>query len=244
MTSLDRGLSVLDRFRERPDWGVSELARATGMDKAAVHRTLQVLKRHGWVRQDPATRRYAIGPAAAALAGRGLPRATLVAAARPVLEDLVARFGETAVLLTRADLAAQVELVVQPEREMRVVSQVGRHIPLHCGAGGKALLSAAEDHALDRLAAAGPAFTARTITGAAALRREVAAIRRRGWSLEDGEYSEDVRGVGVPVADAFGAVVAAIALRAPAARLADGALPEVAAALGAAARRLGRALAA
>ena len=61
--SLERGLGILASFTSaQPLLGVSELARAVGLSRSTTHRYMATLTRLGYLQQDPATRRYRLGP--------------------------------------------------------------------------------------------------------------------------------------------------------------------------------------
>ena len=59
---LDKALRVLSLFtREHPEWGVTSVARQVAMSKSTVHRILRVLEQHGFLTQNPDTRRFRLG---------------------------------------------------------------------------------------------------------------------------------------------------------------------------------------
>jgi DNA-binding IclR family transcriptional regulator len=97
--------------------------------------------------------------------------------------------------------------------------QPGRQLPLHAGASQKALLAFMPADDIDRvLAERLERFCTSTITSPAALRRELAAIRARGWAGSYEETNVGVWGVAVPVMSASD-VVCAVGIAGPSARL-------------------------
>jgi IclR family acetate operon transcriptional repressor len=64
-------------------------------------------------------------------------------------------------------------------------------------------------------------LTKNTITGAAALRKELNSIRRRGYSIDEQEAIEGVRCLAVPIISPEGDLLAAMALQGPAVRMTD-----------------------
>ena len=63
MQTIEKGLSLLQLFSEqRPEMGLTEMARYSGFDKATTRRFLLALKKHGFVEQNAVTRAYRLGP--------------------------------------------------------------------------------------------------------------------------------------------------------------------------------------
>ncbi len=150
--------------------------------------------------QNLASRLYSLGPALRDIASLRHSRAEVLQAAEPILDKLVQRFNETVLLSSRHDLFHVVELIRECTREVRVVSQVGRRIPLYCGAAGKTWLAFDHPSLLDRLLQTDlTAYTANTI--------------------ENEEYSVGVRGIGAPAWNRVGCITGTIAIRAPSTRM-------------------------
>jgi len=219
MRTVTKVMALLETLGERGEAGVSELARQVGADKAAVHRILQTLSRGDWVQQDPASRLYHIGPALSELTGRVPTRPDVIAAAGPVLEDLVRQLDETAFLSSRQGSFNVVELIRETTQEVRVVSEVGKRIPLHGGAAGKALLAFERASIRDKLFEAELAAFPGAIPDPDRLRDEMGRIRECGWSYDDGETTPGVCGLAAPILLRGHLLIGCIAVRAPSTRL-------------------------
>ncbi|NBE83463.1 IclR family transcriptional regulator [Micromonospora rubida] len=222
IAAVERAMDVLLYFGRsgRPDLGVTEIATALGLTKAAVHRILTALRSRELITLDPSTRRYALGHAAVTLGRAYLARTDLRAMAGPELRALAAETGETATLsLRRGDTRLYVDQVV-PEHELRLDVNIGIPYPLHAGSSSKAFLAfVAEDelaaylerHRLDEL-------TDRTITDPAKLRKELAGIRKRGYATSRGERQPGATSIAAPVYDHDGHVVAVVSVAGPVGR--------------------------
>jgi IclR family transcriptional regulator, KDG regulon repressor len=229
MRAVANAVRLIHKFQERPEWGVSDLARATGMDKAMTHRILRTLLREQWVEQNLTSRLYSLGPALRDIASLQQSRSEVLKVAEPVLDGLVERFNETVLLSSRHQLFNVVELIRECTREVRVVSEVGRRIPLHCGAAGKTWLAFDHPSLLERMLEAGlKGYTANTITSPEVLRAELKEIKERGWGFENEEYSVGVSGLGAPIWGSAGCIAGSIAIRAPSMRLSRTAAAEMA----------------
>lgn len=234
--SLDRAFVLLEHMAEA-DGGValSELAARSGLPLPTIHRIVRTLVASGYVRQLP-SRRYALGPR---LIGLGDAASRMLGEwARPELRRLVDAVGETA-NLAMLDGDAVVYVAQVPSRHtMRMFTEVGRRVPVHCTGVGKALLatlSPAQVRAL--LARAGTAAaTPHTVTDPELVVREVDRVRTRGYAVDDGEQELGVRCVAVAVPGAPSAT--ALSVSGPAARLTWTIVEEIAPLLTAAADAL------
>jgi IclR family acetate operon transcriptional repressor len=234
--SLERAFLHLELMAEAGgEVALSRLARDSGMPLSSIHRLVRTLVARGYVRQLP-SRRYVLGPRLIHL-GEMASRA-LGTWARPHLSRLVDTIGETANLAMldgdRVVYAAQV-----PSRHsMRMFTEVGRRVHLHCTGVGKVLLAGLpEDDVRAVLARAGmPAQTPRTLTDLEVLLAEVRQVAARGYAIDDGEQELGVRCVAVPVPG--GAPAAAISVSGPEGRLSLDGVPRVASLLQSAAAAL------
>ena len=227
--AAERVLDVLDVLQGAAD-GVSlgELARATGLPKSSAFRYLATLEARGYVVRDDDDA-YRLGLAFQPLRPRDL--ALLAAAARPHLEELCDRFGETINLgVLDGTRVAYLEVVESP-RAVRFAARRGGRDPIHSSALGKAVAANLRDEEVRRILAVEgmPARTARTITDPDRFLRELEAVRARGHAVDNGENEEGGFCVGVYLAGCR--LPAALSLSAPAARLEADQVDEVAAAL-------------
>ncbi|SDF38318.1 IclR family transcriptional regulator [Pseudonocardia oroxyli] len=242
--SLARAFGVLESLAELGgEAGLSELAAATGLAPGTIHRLVRTLVDLGYLRQLP-SRRYTLGPK---LVGLGETAAHQFGRwAQPVLAELVAQIGETANLaLLDGDQAVYVAQVPSPH-SMRMFTEIGRRVPVHCTGVGKALLSAlpaAESAAI--VARTGlPAVTPTTITDPAAFAAEIAEAHVRGYVLDEGEQETGVRCVAAPVVGpGAGDNRAAVSVSGPTSRMDDATITRIAPLVVAAGRRLGALLA-
>jgi IclR family transcriptional regulator, acetate operon repressor len=197
--SLERAFTLLELMAE--DGGevpLSRLAVGSGLPLSTIHRLVRTLVARGYVRQLP-SRRYVLGPRLIHL-GESAERA-LGTWALPHLTDLVDGTGETAnMAMLDGDRVVYVAQV--PSRHsMRMFTEVGRRVHLHCTGVGKALLAQLpRDTAREIVERAGmPSRTPRTITDPDELMAELDRISRQGYAVDDGEQEAGVRCVAVPV---------------------------------------------
>ncbi len=229
--SLERGLNVIRAFdASTPRLTLSEVARATGLTRAAARRFLLTLADLGYVRTDG--RMFSLTPRVLRLGYAYLSALSLPDVAEPHLERLVAMIHESSsVSVLDGDDIVYVARI-PTSRIMTVAISVGTRFPAYATSMGRVLLAGLPDAELDdRLArAARRPFTERTTTDPAALRREINRVRKQGWALVDQELEDGLRSIAAPIRDATGAVIAAAnvsttAGRVPAARMRRELLP-------------------
>jgi IclR family transcriptional regulator, acetate operon repressor len=221
---LERTFGILEVFTEaRPEWGTTGIARELDLPVPTVHRILVALKRLGYVTQNAETRRFRLGMAALSLGERTRTLADLRPIAIGPMRQLSDATGETALLTVLSparDRSVCLERV-ETSQPLRLSVQPGRQLPLHAGASQKALLAFMPADEIDRLTAQPlERFCTATITRRSALRRELAAIRARGWSSSFEETNVGVWGIAVPVLSATD-VVCAVGIAGPSPRLSD-----------------------
>lgn len=217
--SLERGLAVIAAFDEMsPELTLSEVARKTGLTRAAARRFLLTLVDLGYVRTDG--RLFSLTPRVLELGYAYLSSLSLPEIAEPHLERLVAEIRESSsVSVLDGDDIVYVARV-PTSRIMRVSINVGTRFPAYATSMGRVLLAGLPEEELEeylervRLRP----LTARTITSVSALRTEVNRVRSQGWAIVNQELEEGLRSVAVPIRDADGRVTAAVNVSAHASR--------------------------
>nr|WP_242611227.1 IclR family transcriptional regulator [Blastococcus saxobsidens] len=237
--SVNRALLLLELLAQGGGrLPVSELAQRSGLSLGTAHRLLATLAARGYVRQDH-DRRYALG--AALLPLGDATRRLLSSWALPFLSELAQDCGETVNLAVLEDDHVVYVAQAPGRHRMRMFTQVGRRVLPHSTAVGKVLLAWHEEDQLGRVIfrLGMPRHTSHTLTSLGAFRAELAAVRERGWAVDDEEQELGVRCLAVPVGPGADAV-AALSVSAPASRL-DHGQPEVVQALHRTADQLARA---
>jgi len=218
--SLERGLAVIKAFsQDRPRMTLSEVARETGMTRAAARRFLLTLESLGYVTTDG--RLFSLRPSVLQLSYAYLSSFSLAEIAQDHLEQLAERLHEScsASVLDREDIVYVAR--ASTNRIMTIGLSVGARLPAYCTSMGRVLLAHLSAPDLERYLAHATlrARTERTITAPARLRAELEAVREQGWCMQDQELEDGVRSLAVPVRDADGRVVAAVNVSAHASRV-------------------------
>jgi len=193
----------------------TDLADETGLARSTTSRLLAALERNHLLERDD-TGAFVSGPLFALYAARHDPWTEVARLAQPVLQRLGSETGETINLaIPRGDTVVQIAQVnttfVLGTRDWLHVD-----VPAHCSALGKVL------YAYDCLTVPDGDLlqpTDRSIGTSAGLRRELAAIRRRGYAITHEELEVGLDGVAAPVHGRDGNVIAALGVSGPSARL-------------------------
>jgi DNA-binding IclR family transcriptional regulator len=202
---VERAADVLIHFTEadQATFGVTEIADALGLSKAAVHRILASLRTRGLIELDELTRRYFLGVGAMKLGLAYLDRIELRRIAHPELVTLSERTGETATLSVRSGWTRFYVDQVTPQREVIMSVRLGTPYPLHAGGSSKAFLAFLSDDEIDAYLAQPELarLTPGTVTDRAKLRREITQIRRRRYAQSFAERQAGAASVAAPVLD-------------------------------------------
>jgi DNA-binding IclR family transcriptional regulator len=229
--SIQRALDVIETLStEAPERGytLTELSQALDLPKSTTTRLLANLEMRGWVQQD-GLRRYRVGMRLFTIGGRALANSHLRKTARPYLEDLSQRVGESAYLgVMDMDQVLYVDRIESPQ-PVKALSPIGSHRPLNATAMGKVFLAfmdrAEADHLLDKTGFS--TRTGKTVVDRAQLHRQLDAISQSGFAMDVGEWDEGLTCVAAPVRARDGSVQAALGVSGPSWRLSGDRYEEV-----------------
>ena len=195
----------------------SDLVEVLGLPKPTVHRLLQTAEAEGYLQRDLDGRAYGIGARLRGLAVDTLAAKHLRLARYAILKAVSEEIGETCNLAT-ADRDGMTYLErVETTWPLRIQLPVGTKVPFHCTASGKLYLSTLPQKLLAGFLTAGPLDrkTAKTLTDAEALHRELERTAQRGFATDDEEFMEGMSAVAVPVPDQKGRLLATLSVHAP-----------------------------
>jgi IclR family acetate operon transcriptional repressor len=194
--SATRTLDIIEYVVAHPRPLVAqEIATALGIPVSSLSYLLATLvDRHYLVREG---RRYSPGSGLEKLQMHGASY-TLADRAAPLVRTLRVQLNETASFWVREGWEVEALVTESSEQALRYAVPIGNRMPLHPLASGKALLARLSEGELDRYFAEAERqrFTPSTVTAEKALRKEIAEIRRTGFSWADEEFSLGIIGIG------------------------------------------------
>lgn len=209
--SLERGLAVIKAFdAQHPQLTLSEVARQTGLTRAAARRFLLTLADLGYVRTDG--KHFSLAAKVLELGYSYLSSMTLPEVAQPHLEQLSAEVHESSSVSVLDGSDVVYIARVAASRIMTVSINIGTRFPAYATSMGHVLLAGLTAPQLADYLARTPLtpLTTHTCTDPAALRAELETVRGQGYSIVDQELEEGLRSVAAPVRDHSGTVVAAV----------------------------------
>jgi len=220
ISSLAKGLRVLELLAENQELSVSAVAESLGLNRAGSHRFLATLKDLGYVEKNEGNR-YRLTFKLLGLGMKVANRFEIRRLALPFMQELSLAFRET-VNLGFWDGRGILHLEKVESREiLRMDTPLGSHAPAYCTALGKAILAFLPGHELDayiagkKLRVQGP----NTITSKRQLREEIMKIRQRGYAVDDEELAPGLRCVAAPVFDHTGRANYAVSVSGPSMRM-------------------------
>jgi IclR family acetate operon transcriptional repressor len=218
--SVDRALAIVELLlRVRAPLTVREVAVGTGINRTTAHRLLASLHRRGWIERTAGAAGYRPSLRYLALVRASLDGRDFVDEVRPTMERLSLLSRETVHLgVLDNDDILHIAKVDSPE-VVGVSSRVGTRATPHVTGLGKALLAAGSDAELETyIAHARKRPAPDALTDPPRLRREIALVRQRGYSIDDGESSPGVRCLAVAIRGVENRPLFAISLTGPSAR--------------------------
>lgn len=228
--SVDRALNILGLLGTVDDeLGVTEISKMLGLHKSTIYGLLKTLETRGYVEQNLDSCKYRLGLMLFELGNRVKNNLDLKNISDYYLEQLRKSTGET-VHLAIMDSGEVVYIDKKESSEsMRMVSQVGKRLPMHCSGIGKALLSHLTDSQIEEIITAKglSKMTPNTIVDLKRLREELEVIRKQGYAIDNEEISEGLICVAAPIRNYSSEVIAAISVAGPKARINEEKLKDV-----------------
>jgi DNA-binding IclR family transcriptional regulator len=219
--SVAKASRILAMLSTTSQLKLSDVAEQLGVSVSTAHRLLTTLEDEQFLQQSSPSRLYEPGDRLLALAQALTPQRSRWDFARPFLEELSERVGETVNLnILQGTDVAFVESVEAPT-PLRVGSRLGAVMPAHCTSGGKLLLAALTDTEIKERypRATLTQMTDKSIATRDDLLAELRRVRRREYATNFGESEPGISGVAVLVTDGAGQPMCALAVSAPSSRL-------------------------
>jgi len=213
--AVEKAISLLDCFlREKRPMSLTEISRETGWPKSTVHNLLASMMDSAVVEQSPADGKYRLGLHLFEYGCAISEHWNVVKLARPHLNALVAKTGESVYL---AQINADTLIIVdsaEPNNVFRVASTVGNRLPVHCTSQGKAILAHQDETAVRRILkrAGMKSYTLDTIKSPEPYLEQLKQVRAEGIASEYEEYHNGMCSFASPIFDYEGVCVSAVGI--------------------------------
>lgn len=222
ISAVETTFAILDALVDLRGAGVTELAEAVDISKSAVYKHLATLEERGFVVQTE-NNTYQVGIYPLTYGGYARNQLFPFQRIQTAVRELATKTDELVLFSTLTDTVSMPLYHARGEHAVTTDSYPGARLPVHCTASGKAILAAMGERAEPVLSEADLSRqTQNTIIDRAELEEQLTQVRERGYSLEDEERIDGMRGIGAPITDeTTGDVLGALALTGPTHRIKD-----------------------
>lgn len=218
--TTDTSLRIVDALRERDGGQIGEVADHLGLAKSTVYSHLQTLAEHGYVVREGDT--YYLGMKFLEVGEYVRGRKEAYRLARQTVAEVAEKTDGLCQFMVEEHGSGIVICRSNP-RDIRTGTGIGKPLPLHQTATGKAILanlpedrteSIIEENDLEEA-------TENTITDPETLRNQLEEVHERGIAFQEEELLVGINAVGVPVFDPSGRVVGGLGVGAPVKRMTE-----------------------
>ena len=220
--AVDKAARILSLLKtEGHEMTIAEISEATGWHKSSVHKLLVTLSYHGLLDRDEVTKRYSLGVALSEYGRIALNGLDIRYAAKSFLKALVEYSGETAALVILRGTKTTIVDVELPQNLMRVSLTMGMVASATATSNGKAVLAYLPESRVNEIIKT-EGFLKRTkksITKIGVFRKELAAVRERGYATDFEEFNEGLVAVSAPVLDSRSLPMGALTIAGPSFRM-------------------------
>lgn len=220
----DRIFRTIEFLAKTGPSGLLDISNALELNKSTVHRILNSLICMDYVKQDPDTSKYSLTFKFCRISNQILSQNSLIDIARPYIQNLAEQTGETVHLVQMEGInAVYIDKVEAPHNSVRMVSMVGKTIPLYCSGVGKAILADMDNDQILQIWEQSElqTYTTNTVIDYDTFQDTIAAIRKNGYALDNEEIELGVRCIAVSLGSVHHKFPYAISISAPKDRMRD-----------------------
>ncbi len=217
--NVDLALEILFYIEKEPRT-LEDLKSFTKLKDERLERILEIFVNREWLTYNEESGRYMLGVRCFELGRSYFEHLDVRNLARPLLKKLVGMVDENSYLTTRIGYEVIYMEKCEVEKDVGILSRFGRVLPMYASASGKIFLAYFDERELEDYfrKVKWIRYTDRTKEPSEVV-RELDRIRREGYSVNIGEYEEDVVSVAAPVFDYAGKVNYTVSIVAPAFRV-------------------------
>lgn len=199
----------------------ADLARSLPFARTTVHRILYSLEKLGYVEKDELKSRYHLAAKFFELTSPAVNFRRLQSISKPIMQQLLLRFGETINLGVIEDEQVVYIDVLQSPSALRIAATPGERNPVHCTALGKAMIAFLPEREVEAVLSHQPLIrrTPKTITQRKHLIEHLASVREQAIALDMEENLGGVVCAAAPIFDQNARVIAGISISGPTSRM-------------------------
>jgi len=213
--TAETAFEIIETIRSENGVSLTELAEELDLANSTVHRHLQTLMERGYLIQEghtyfPSLRFLDIGEYVRS-------RKNAYSLAKTKVDELAEATDERAQFMILERGSAVYMYKSAGVNAVEVNTHIGKRVPMNASAAGLAILAHTPQEEVDRLLGQNelPSLTEHTLTDTEKISEELAAIRDRGYSINDQGFICGLRALGAPVLDSDGEVIGALSVSGP-----------------------------
>ncbi|HUJ01481.1 MAG TPA: IclR family transcriptional regulator [Usitatibacter sp.] len=209
--TVQKALNLLEALvRSGQPRRLTELARQLSLTKPNVYRLLSTLSTLGYVKKDPITTFYSPTLKLWELGSLLVRDVDLVTVAQPRLRRLCADTHESVQLAVfDSGFVVYVDKADSPQ-PLKAMTSIGSRVPATVTSTGKAMLAWLPQECLDQAMTHLKRYTPLTLTRRKDIEKDLEETRLRGYAMNRGEFRAGVSGLGAPIRDRSGTVIASL----------------------------------
>lgn len=226
----ERIFNTIECLAQNGAMGLQELSSKLNLNKSTVHRILNSLIFMDYVRQDTESSKYSLSFKICSLSNQILAKNSMIDIARPYIKELSAASGETVHLVQIDGInAIYIDKVEASKNSVRMISMVGKSIPLYCSGVGKAMLADMPDEDIESIwkHSSIRQLTKYTVTKYVDFIKLIEVTRKTGYAMDNEENELGVRCIAVAIKGYNGKSTHAISISAPKDRMSDARIVEL-----------------
>ncbi|MCV3270767.1 IclR family transcriptional regulator [Roseobacter sinensis] len=187
------------------------------LPKPTLHRLFNTAEAEGFLQRDVDGRSYGPGPRLRQLSVHTASSQRIRTVRLAILRSVAEKIGETCNIATPDRDGMTYLDRVETHWPLRIQLPVGTQVPFYCTASGKMYLSSLRPAYFDRYLSAATieSHAPGTMTDKSTLKAEIEATRKRGYSMDNQEFMEDMVAIAVPILDDRKRLVSTLSVHAP-----------------------------
>lgn len=209
-STVVKAISVINYLNEvSGPQGVSDISKGLGLSTTIVHRLLTTLKLEGMVFQDPRSKLYTLGTIFLDYANKILTEMPIAPVVEPWLMSLRNNTGETVGFYMPTGQMRICVLEYESQQEIRRSVGIGKRLPLHLGASGRAILAFQSPEQQERV------LGTLSVEERHEMEHILQEVQNQGYATNEEEISSNVAALSVPVFDKQQSVIGALSVSGP-----------------------------
>lgn len=222
MKSLDKVFKIIDLIKNKGGMRLKDISGSLNIYKSTAYRIVSELVSEGYIRKDSESKKYNLGLKFLEVSRHLIKDIDLAENAEESTDRLNKLTKETIHL---AKLIGDQAIYInkrESQHNIRMYSQIGKNVPLHCTGVGKVIVAfqttpRRRDKLIENIDFR--KYTDNTITNKDAFLRELEKIKKEGFAVDREEHEENIICIAAPIRDYTGNVIASISITAISYRL-------------------------